>query len=91
MEEYRFYMAAEKLYHYTWHTLADKIIEESKKIFAGGSPEEKASRRQFLLHTLQKILVSLHPFTPFVTEELWGALPRNSDSLLIVEPWPTSL
>ncbi|KKW10171.1 MAG: Valyl-tRNA synthetase, partial [Parcubacteria group bacterium GW2011_GWA2_49_9] len=44
MEAYRFYMAAEKLYHYAWHTFADKILEESKVVFQNGTPAEQKSR-----------------------------------------------
>lgn len=71
MEAYRFYMAAEKLYHYAWHTLADRILEESKKLFEAGTEKEKKSRKQLLIHTLDKLLKALHPFIPFVTEEIW--------------------
>ncbi len=98
MEEYRFYMAGEKIYHYTWHTLADILLEESKKIFSEGNEEEKESRKQFLLHTLRKIVVILHPFMPFVTEEIWQSLLNADDAdntqinadkhMLMIEKWP---
>lgn len=96
MENFRFYLGAEKLYHYVWHTLADQILEESKKILAEGSPEEKRSRRQLLLHTLDKMLKCLHPFMPFITEEIWGLWQRPTTSdqqptikhLLMVQEWP---
>lgn len=89
MENLRFYLAGEKLYHYTWHTLADKIIEESKTILEKGGAEEKSRRRQFLLHTLDKILKALHPFMPFITEEIWGMMPGKKQKLLMVERWPS--
>jgi len=97
MENYRLYLAAEKLYHYVWHEFADKILEDSKKIFESGtdstsSPQaekEILSRKQFLLHTLDKILKSLHPFMPFITEEIWQSLPYKKDSdILMVAKWP---
>lgn len=89
IENYRFYLAGEKLYHYAWHTLADDILEESKKIFESGTDEEKESRKQLLAHTLKKLLCVLHPFTPFVTEEIWQHSPHNTDkTLLMVEKWP---
>ena len=82
MDEYKFYIVAEKLYQYIWHELADKIIEESKAIFADHieiiSDEEKTSRMQFLLYALHIILKVLHPFMPFVTEEIWLELSANS-------------
>ncbi len=88
MDEYRFYLAGEKIYHYAWHEFADIILEDSKKIFETGSEEEKISRKQFLIHTLKTILILLHPFMPFITEELWGIINGSDDVKLIVEPWP---
>ncbi len=90
MESYRFYMAAEKLYHYAWHTFADKILEESKGILQNGTAEEQRSRQQFLLHTLDKLLKALHPFIPFVTEEIWQLWkkPATKTGMLMVASWP---
>lgn len=88
IEHYRFYLAGEKLYHYTWHTFADEILEESKEIFATGDTTARTSRQQFLLHTLHTLLVCLHPFTPFVTEEIWKSFPKEDKQLLLVEEWP---
>jgi len=87
MEEYRFYMASEKTYHYIWHTLADIILEESKKIFQSATEEEKISRKQFLLGALSDCLKVLHPFMPFVTEEIWQTIGNEKD-LLMMEAWP---
>lgn len=86
MEECKFYLVGEKLYHYIWHNFADKIIEDSKEIFDKGTPEEKLSRAQFLLHTFFKFLMLLHPFIPFVTEEI--AQLACWKKPLIVEKWP---
>ena len=88
MNNYRYYLAAEKLYHYVWHEFADKIIEESKKILQAGKPEEIVSRKQFLFASLCDMLRALHPFMPFLTEEIWSAMPIKGKSLLIVEKWP---
>jgi valyl-tRNA synthetase len=87
MEEYRFYMASEKIYHYVWHNLADIIIEDSKKIYKEGTDVEKESRIQFLLSTLKNILMVLHPFMPYLTEEIWQ-LVGFSKNLLMIEKWP---
>jgi valyl-tRNA synthetase len=87
-EEYKFHLVSEKLYQYAWHTLADVVLENSKKIFAEGSAEEKVSRAQFLLHTLYDLLKLLHPLMPFVTEEIWSALPTDG-RLLMVTKWPS--
>lgn len=99
MEAYRFYLAAEKLYHYSWHTLADQILEESKSVLKDGTPEEKKSRKQLLIHTFDKILKCLHPFIPFVTEEIWQLWrgepttdnpqpTTKKDGMLMVQKWP---
>ena len=87
IEQFRFYMASEKIYHYAWHTLADIILENSKKIFTEGKEDEKNSRKQFLLQTLRDLLKILHPFMPFVTEEIWQSI-NDEKSLLMIEEWP---
>lgn len=88
LEEYKIHIVAEKLYHYIWSNLADVILEDSKTIFRDGTDEEKTSRIQFLLHTLENILKLLHPFMPFVTEEIWQTMGK--EKLLMVEKWPRS-
>lgn len=89
IENYRLYLAGEKLYHYTWHEFADKILEESKKIIEEGSDEEVASRKHLLAETLIILLKALHPLTPFITEEIWQSLPYNKDTeILMVSKWP---
>lgn len=91
IEEYRLYMAAEKLYHYIWHSFADIIIEDSKSILRTGAGEAYDSRRQFLLETLRLSLITIHPFMPFVTEEIWQTIPAfKKRGLLMIEPWPYS-
>jgi valyl-tRNA synthetase len=88
IEEFRIYMAAEKLYHYAWHELADKILEESKPLFAGNDAVAKASRARLLLTLLDRTLRLLHPFIPFVTEEIWQSLPTKDAQFLMVARWP---
>ncbi len=92
MEEYKLYLVTEKLYHYFWHTFADILIERSKLKIAEGSAKTSA---QWLLYTqLTTLIKALHPFMPFVTEEIWSMLPKQSESvttgekLLIIESWP---
>jgi len=86
MDEYKFYLVAEKLYHYFWHTFADIIIERSKKKIL---ENKKADSAKALLFThLITLLKTLHPFIPFVTEEIWSRLPNTKNSLLMVEKWP---
>jgi valyl-tRNA synthetase len=77
MDNFRFHLASEKIYHYIWHRFADEIIEESKI-----NSETKSS----LMYILENSLKLLHPFMPFVTEEIWQTLGKSN--LLIVETWP---
>ena len=88
MDEYKFYLVGEKIYQYTWARFADVIIEESKPILSTGELDAKNSRAQFLLDTLTKVTKLLHPFMPFVTEEIWSMLPVENKKLLMVESWP---
>ena len=91
IKEYKLYLAGEKLYHYTWHTFADEILEESKKIFAEGTDEEKISRKHLLIETLEYILKGLLPFTPFITEEIYQSLPHTNaspENPLMMQKWP---
>jgi len=88
MQEYKFYLAGDKIYQYTWARFADVIIEESKNIFESGNEIDTLSRKQFLFDTLSKIIKILHPFMPFVTEEIWSMIPTLNKKLLMVEKWP---
>jgi len=89
MENFRFYLAGEKIYHYVWHTFADKIIEESKTKLASEDKAVKLSARRMLFEILTTCLKLLHPFMPFVTEEIWSKLPAwKGKQLLIIENWP---
>jgi valyl-tRNA synthetase len=89
MEEFRFYMASEKIYQYIWHSFADVILEDSKKIFNQEDKQAKFSRKQFLIQTLVMIIKTLHPFMPFLTEEIWSLIPMiDNKKLLIIEDWP---
>ena len=89
MEQYRYHLAVEKLYQYTWHRLADEILEESKTVLAGEDEVAQASRKALLLSLLHDVLAALHPFMPFVTEEIWQSL-GDSRGMLMVSPWPRS-
>ncbi len=78
MENYRFHLASEKIYQYIWHTFADIIIEESK------NSEEV---RKILLPIWTDCIKMLHPFMPFITEEIWSNISKE-DNLLLVQKWP---
>ena len=90
IEEYRIYLAAEKLYHYLWHEFADKILEESKPILQEGDAAAQASRKALILHTFDAFVRALHPFMPFVTEEIWQAMPTKDAKFLMVARWPVA-
>lgn len=89
MDAYRYYMASEKLYHYVWHTFADKIIEDSKEKLKSEDATVVKSTQYTLIHLLKTSLKLLHPFMPFVTEEIWSNIKSEDDNLLIVTKWPT--
>jgi len=79
IEQYRFDLAAEQLYHFFWHTFCDKYIEKSKA--------RREQAQPVLFEVLITSLKLLHPFMPFITEEIWSLLP-NKKNLLIIESWP---
>ncbi len=85
MHEFKFSIVAEKLYHYFWHTFADILIERSKKKILENRNADSA--KALLYVQLEKLLKAMHPFTPFVTEEIWQTMGK--DKLLMVEKWPT--
>jgi valyl-tRNA synthetase len=92
MSEHKFYLVADKLYHYIWHDIADHVLEESKIIFESDTSEDIISRKKFLLETLRFSLKTLHPFMPYITEEIWSMLPQykedDTKGLLMVQSWP---
>lgn len=86
MDEHMYHVSAEKVYAYIWNRFASEILEESKNIFLGEDEGAKSSRKYFLRITFKDTLKVLHPFMPFVTEELWSLLGENS--LIMVSSWP---
>jgi len=85
LEGYRFDLAADRAYHYFWHTFADVIIEKSKSELEG---ERRSAVQWKLYHILTTTLKTLHPFMPFVTEEIWQSLPEKESPYLLVTKWP---
>lgn len=88
LESYRVYLASDKIYHYVWDRLAAEILEESKAILEVGG-DAAASRKALLLSLLDGSLRLLHPFMPFVTEEIWSSLPGERPMLMIAA-WPST-
>lgn len=87
-ETHRIDMAFDSIYQYVWHRFADEIIEDSKKLLSEENQSLKISRQKTLLHILETCLKLLHPFMPFVTEEIWLNLDRKNDKMLMVTLWP---
>jgi len=82
LENFKFGKTAHTLYDFFWHDFCDVYIEASKK-----QGDEKT--KEILLYVLSTSLKLLHPFTPFVTEEIYQKLPiRHKKSCLIIEKWP---
>jgi valyl-tRNA synthetase len=88
MDQFRYYMASEKLYHYVWHRLADEIIERAKEVFASDEEQAKIAMSYVLNKILIDSLKMLHPFMPFITETIWQELPEKESDLLMVARWP---
>lgn len=86
-DEFRFHLASEKIYHYIWNRFADVILEESKPILSGADMDAKISRQHTLLAILKSSLTILHPFMPFITEEIWSHMPCKKTGLLMIEEW----
>lgn len=85
IDRYRFSDAAQKIYDFAWHRLADLHLEKNKERFKAGDPHAIA----VLQHVFLTILKLAHPFMPFITEEIWGKIPRKTTTPLIISPWPT--
>ncbi len=90
--KFNLYLAGEKAYHYVWHELADKVLEESKDILSGTDTIARRARQAVLSECLTTSLKLLHPFMPFVTEAIWQELPRymKDKDMLIVSRWPSA-
>ena len=92
IDDYRFNDAANAIYRFTWHGFCDWYLEFTKPIIAGGDAAAQAETRAATAWVLDQLLHLLHPFMPFVTEELWEQLappgvPRATP--LITAPWPS--
>lgn len=91
LEAFRFNEAANAAYDFVWGTFCDWFVELAKPVFNGDDEALKAETRATAAFTLDQILKLLHPFMPFVTEELWaqtGQTGPKRDKLLIVSEWP---
>ncbi len=88
LEAYRFNEAANAVYQFAWGVFCDWFVEFSKPVLNGPDGAEKDETAATAAWVLEQILGLLHPFMPFVSEELWGRLDENRAGPLISEPWP---
>lgn len=86
-DKYDFGEAARHLYNFTWNDFCDWYIEMSKLPLYGDNEESKTTTLKVLVYVLDKILKLLHPFMPFVTEEIYQSLPHKEKSITI-SAWP---
>ena len=84
VENLELHLAVEELYEFVWHKFADKYIEESKE-----SESKRVKVQPTLEYVLKQALILLHPFMPFVTEELYQKFEVKRESIML-EDWPTS-
>jgi len=82
LENYKFGKAAHTLYDFFWHDFCDKYLEDAKK-------QKDKQTQQILLQTLLTSLKLLHPFMPFITEEIYQKIPlKNKEPCLMIAQWP---
>ena len=81
LEEYRFNDAASTLYQFVWHEFCDWYLELVKPALAHEKGPQKEAALSTLVHVLEVTLRLLHPFMPFITEELWQHIPHEGESI----------
>ncbi|MAU60404.1 MAG: valine--tRNA ligase [Parvibaculum sp.] len=94
IEAYRFNDAANAAYRFVWNVFCDWYLEFIKPLLMGENEEAKAETRATAAWALDRILLMLHPFMPFVTEELWqrtGEKGPKRETMLVTAPWPARI
>ena len=87
LEKFELGLAVQKLYDFIWDVFCDWYIEIAKIRLNGECPTAKATVKAVLVYVMSNTLKLLHPFMPFITEEIWQTLPHDGDSIMISE-WP---
>ena len=87
LEKYELGVAVQKVYDFLWDTYCDWYIELTKARLYSEDPAQKQTALQVLVYILDQTLRLMHPFMPFITEEIWQSLPHEG-SALIVAKWP---
>ncbi|WP_026477082.1 valine--tRNA ligase [Alkaliphilus transvaalensis] len=88
MGKFELGLAAGKLYDFIWSEYCDWYIELVKPRLYGEDVAKRKSAQYTLTFVLENILKLLHPFMPFITEEIWGSIPTTKESHIIVAQWP---
>ncbi len=92
MDRYELGVAAQKIYDFIWDDYCDWYIELTKTRLQGDDGDSKVRAQQVLCYVLTQMLKLLHPFMPFITEEIWQALPHEDGmaegSFLMLQQWP---
>jgi valyl-tRNA synthetase len=94
LDKFRFHEASALIYQFIWHELCDWYIELVKPVLTNPSVPDnvREPRIQLLLHVLDYSLRMLHPFMPFITEEIWQKTPHEGESIMIQQfPTPRSV
>ncbi len=87
LEKYELGLAVQKLYDFIWDVFCDWYIELAKIRLNGEDEKAKATAKAVLVFVMSNTLKLLHPFMPFITEEIWQTLPHSGESIMISE-WP---
>ncbi len=87
LEKFELGIAVAKLYDFIWDVVCDWYIELCKARLNGDDPAAKADARAMLVYVMDRLLKLLHPFMPFITEEIWQTLPHEGASIMRA-PWP---
>lgn len=87
LDKFEIGLAVSKLYDFIWDVYCDWYIELTKVRLNSDSAEQKATAKAVLVYVLSNTLKLLHPFMPFITEEIWQALPHEGESIM-VSSWP---
>ncbi|MAZ16466.1 MAG: valine--tRNA ligase [Ahrensia sp.] len=88
IDQYRFNDAAGAAYRFVWNTFCDWYLELLKPVFNGEDQEAKSEAQACAAHVLDGVYKLLHPFMPFMTEELWALTAESRDTLLCHAEWP---
>ena len=88
LEKYELGVAVAKIYDFLWDTYCDWYIELTKARLYSEDVQQKQTALQVLVYVLDQTLRLLHPFMPFITEEIWQSLPHDGDALIVAK-WPS--